>query len=201
MELSRSARLVTLACAVLLGSCSVGHGDGEIDGVVAIEGCRREGPYQLRPTVFFAETVERVLKIRIQRGSDIEVMSDGVSVLVEDAALVHDDYLGQEIQISDPRVENEQLESSGLPRVSMTLFLNESCPAERDRTPVALSAVSGTIRFAAIYAPRADKDGVRIAAELVQVRFADPRVDDRWATLNGRFDFLYVRGSPAQRFP
>ena len=53
----------------------------------------------------------------------------------------------------------------------------------------------------AIYAPEVNKDQVRIAAELTNVRFEDPRNDDRFAVLSGRFDFLYVRGSPAQRFP
>ncbi|HEX5659414.1 MAG TPA: hypothetical protein VFX59_19600 [Polyangiales bacterium] len=183
---------------MLLGSCSVGHGDGEVDGVVSIDGCRREGPYQLRPTVFFAETVEQVLKIRIQRGSDIEVYSDGIGVLVDDAALVRRAYLGQAIEVAAPLDGPAERD---VPHVDVTLFLNESCPAERTRTPVTLSAVSGTIRFAAIYAPKVDKDDVRIAAELENVRFEDPRVDDRWAVLNGRFDFLYVRGSPAQRFP
>ncbi|HEY6879819.1 MAG TPA: hypothetical protein VI299_17445 [Polyangiales bacterium] len=187
-----SSRSVWLLAAVLAG-CSVGHGDGEVDGVVAIEGCRREGPYQLRPTVFFAEAAEQVLKIRIQRGSDIEVYSDGIGVLVEDAAEVRRGYLGVDIPVGS--------DDGDAPHVEVTLFLNESCPAERDKTPVTLSAVSGTIRFTDIYAPKVDKHHVRIAAELREVRFEDPRVDDRWAVLNGRFDFLYVRGSPAQRFP
>lgn len=194
MGLSRNA---LAAVSLLWASCSVGHGDGEVDGVVSIEGCRREGPYQLRPTVFLAETAEQVLKIRIQRGSDIEVYSDGIGVLVEDAALVRREFLGQAIDIADPQLPD----GGDGPRVDVTLFLNESCPAERTKTPVTLSAVGGTIRFAAIYAPKVDKDDVRIAADMENVRFEDPRVDDRWALLNGRFDFLYVRGSPAQRFP
>lgn len=187
-----SSRSVWLLAALLAG-CSVGHGDGEVDGVVAIEGCRREGPYQLRPTAFFAEAAEQVLKIRLQRGSDIEVYSDGIGVLVEDAAEVRRAYLGVDIPVG--------ADVGDTPRVDVTLFLNESCPPDRDKTPVTLSAVRGTIRFTSIYAPQVDKDDVRIAAELTGVRFEDPRVDDRWAILNGRFDFLYVRGSPAQRFP
>jgi hypothetical protein len=197
VALSRNA---LAALSLLLASCSVGHGDGEVDGVVAIEGCRREGPYQLRPTVFFAETAEQVLKIRVQRGSDIEVYSDGIGVLVDDAALVREQYLGQPIVVGRPPLPDGG-QQRGVPHVDVTLFLNESCPAERTRTPVTLSAVRGTIRFAAIYAPEVDDDDVRIAADMENVRFEDPRVDDRWAELNGRFDFLYVRGSPAQRFP
>jgi hypothetical protein len=177
---------------LLLGSvaCSVGHGEGEVTGTVTIANCL-EGNYQLHPTVFFAESAEELLKIRIQRGSDVEVRSDGLSVLVEDAALVKRMYLDQSVQVA---LEDE-------PRIDLSIYLNETCPAERDRTPVALAAVSGTVRFTAIYAPEVRKNQVRIAAELTNVRFEDPRVEDRFALLTGHFDFLYVRGSPAQRFP
>jgi len=171
-------------------ACSVGHGEGEVGGTISIAECS-VGAYELHPTVFFAESAEELLKIRIQRGSDVEVRSDGLSVLVEDAALVKRMFLDQSVQVA---VDDE-------PRIDLSIYLNETCPAERDRTPVALAAVSGSVRFTAIYAPEVSKSQVRIAAELTNVRFEDPRVDDRFAVLNGRFDFLYVRGSPAQRFP
>lgn len=174
----------------LLASCSVGHGEGNLDGDIAIVGCR-EGAYELSPTVFFAESAEKLLRIRVQRGSDVEVRSDGLTVLVEDATLVKRMYLGQEIDLASP---------TG-PRVDVSLYLNDTCPAERNRTPVALAAVSGSVRFASIYAPKVDKDAVQIALELTDVRFEDPRTADRSAVMNGVLDFLYVRGSPAQRFP
>jgi hypothetical protein len=177
--------------AALLPACSVGHGEGEVSGTVYVAGCRREGPYELRPTAFLAQAAEQVLRIRTQRGSDIEVRSDGLEVLVEDASEVRKSLLGQEIPLGgDER-----------PTIDLTIYLNESCPAERDSTPVVLGAVSGTIRFDAIYAPQVDDDGVRIKAEFRGVRFEDPRTAERWAELDGNFDFLYVRGSPAQRFP
>jgi hypothetical protein len=183
-------RLLLPLVAVLSFACSVGHGEGDVDGTISIAKCRT-GTYELHPTVFFAESAEELLKIRIQRGSDVEVRSDGLSVLVEDAALIKRMYLDQDVQVA---IEDE-------PRIDLSIYLNETCPAERDRTPVTLAAVSGSVRFTAIYAPEISKDQVRIAAELTNVRFEDPRVDDRFAVLNGRFDFLYVRGSPAQRFP
>jgi hypothetical protein len=184
-------RVHWLGLLVLLGGCSVGHGSGEISGAVAIDDCRPEGPYQLRPTTFFAEAAEQVLDLRVQRGSDTEMLSDGVSVLIDDAALVKRSLLEMDLPIG---VDVE-------PRIELSFYLNETCPAERDKTPVALGAVSGSIRFSEIYAPRVDKDEVRIAAVLTNVRFEDPRNAARWAVLSGNFDFLYVRGSPAQRFP
>lgn len=169
----------------------MGHGEGDVTGVVAIAGCRREGPYDLNPSSFFAQAPEQLLQIRIQRGSDLDIRSDGLAVLVQDAALVKRTALGQWLLVGG----DEQ------PVVDLTLYLNESCPAERDKTPVTLSAVAGMIRFDAIYAPKVNKDSVRITAEFQQVRFEDPRNEQRWALLDGNFDFLYVRGSPAQRFP
>ena len=188
-------RWLTAVCALVLASCSVGHGEGEVRGTVFIADCRREGPYELSPTAFLAQAAEQVLTVRVQRGSDMEVRSDGLAVIVEDATLVKRMLLGQDIPIAVP------LGGDLGPRVDLTLYLNESCPAERDATPVVLGAVSGIIRFHEIYAPEVDKKEVRIQADLRDVRFEDPRTDDRWAVLDGTFDFLYVRGSPAQRFP
>jgi len=183
-------RRLLFGLLTLLASCSVGHGDGDLGGVITIAGCR-EGTYELNPTVFFAESAEQLLRIRVQRGSDVEVRSDGLAVLVEDSALVKKMHLDQDLNVAP----------GSTPRVDVSVYLNDTCPAERNRTPVTLPAVSGSIRFTAIYAARANKDQVRIAAELTNVRFEDPRTPERFAELSGSFDFLYVRGSPAQRFP
>ncbi len=174
-----------------LAGCSVGHGTGEVWGDAGIDSCHLNGAYQLGATAFFAQSAEQVLRISVQRGSDLEVRSDGLAVLVEDAAYVKRNLLGQDIQVP----------GDGAGRIDMTLYLNESCPPDRDKTPVVLEAVSGTIRFLAIYAPEVSKHDVHIQAAFTDVRFEDPRTSGRWALLQGQFDFLYVRGSPAQRFP
>ncbi|MDB4991515.1 MAG: hypothetical protein JWN04_6693 [Myxococcaceae bacterium] len=191
MNMQHTARCGLVALAWLLASCSVGHGSGEITGTVSVPQCRPEGEYELRPTSFLAESAEQVLELRLQRGSDTEMLSDGVSLLVDDAAAVETMLLNQDIPVA---IDAD-------PRIDLTFYLNATCPADRDQTPVVLSAVSGSVRFSHIYAPRVNKSQVRIAAELSNVRFEDPRTDQRWAVLNGSFDFLYVRGSPAQRFP
>lgn len=188
---SRSGLSIVLA-AFVSAACSVGHGTGELDGTLSIAGCRREGPYSLAPDAFFAQTAEHLLSIRVQRGGNLEVYSDGVSVLVRDAALLKREHLGSAIDLA----------TGGAPEVEATAFFNETCPSERTKIPVLLKAMSGTIRFDAIYAPRVDEGEVRIRAELENVRFVDTeRPDERWAELSGFFDFLYVRGSPAQHFP
>jgi hypothetical protein len=124
--------------------------------------------------------------------ADIEGYSDGIAVLVKDAALFKNQLLGMPIELSG-RIEA---------LVAVTAYFNETCFADRDKVPALLEAVSGTIRFDAIYAPRVDKREVRISAELKGVMFRDvERPNQRWALLEGSFDFLYVRGAPAQHFP
>lgn len=156
-----------------------------------VAGCRDEGPYQLNPTAFFGQAVEQLLRIRVQRGGDLEIRSDGLAVLVSDANVVKRTLLGVDIDVA-PEAE------SGL---ELSVYLNESCPPGRDQTPVVLGAVSGTIRFDAIYAPQVAAGDVRVQARVDNVRFEDPRNARRWAELSGDFSFLYIRGSPAQRFP
>lgn len=192
----RSVRGVLRAvlCAVGLAgmmSCSVGHGEGEISGTIQLSGCRAKGKYDLSPSAFFAMATEQILRIRVQRGGDLELKSDGIAITVEDASLVKRKYLGETLS----------LVSTSMPRVDVSLFLNESCPPGRDETPVVLSAVSGSIVFDEIYAPQVNEKEVEISATLDKVRFEDSRDKNRWAELSGDFDFLYVRGGPAQRFP
>jgi hypothetical protein len=189
VESSRRSALLGLALSFVCG-CSVGHGSGEVAGELSIPGCR-SGSFALNPTVYFAQTAEQLLRITIQRGSDIEVRSDGIAVLVEDATRVRKEALDVDLPVGP----------EGDPRVDLTLYLNASCPAERTKTPVVLGAMRGTIRFFEIYAPEVDDEDVRIRARFSDVRFADPRNPERWAELSGTFDFLYVRGGPAQRFP
>ncbi len=184
-----AGRLSLLLCGLVTASCSVGHGEGDLIGTVSIPGCR-SGAYSLGPSAFFGQAVEQLLRIRLQRGSDLEVRSDGLAVLVSDATQVKREFLNRDIDVAE---EPE--------RVLLSLYLNESCPTGRDKSPVVLPAVSGSIRFEAIYAPQVKENEVQIAAELRDIRFQDPRNPQRTAELNGFFDFLYVRGSPSQRFP
>jgi hypothetical protein len=169
----------------------VGHGQGEVTGQVSAPGCMKRDDYNLNPNTFFAQTAEQLLRIRVQRGGNLEVGSDGLAVLVSDATQVEQELLGKELEVG----------GNAPSAIDMTFYLNQSCPPERDKTPFELSAVSGIIRFDEIYAPQVSKKQVQIKATFTDVRFEDPRNDQRWAELSGFFDFLYVRGSPAQRFP
>jgi hypothetical protein len=180
--------------AVVLAGCSVGAGDGEVNGTLLVAGCFPEGPYVLSPSAFFAAAREDQLSISIQRGSDKDVKSDGLAILVRDAAEVKQHWLGMELAIGGEA-------DAGTPVVDVTAYFNETCPSGRTRAPTALKAVSGVIRFDAVYAPRVDASSVRVSGELRDVRFARDGDETSFAELDGSFDFLYQRGRPAQRFP
>lgn len=198
--MASSRDVVSLLACALTGACSVGHGEGEISGTIEIEDCRAAGRYDLEPSAFFAQSVEDLLRIRVQRGSDLEVRSDGLAVLVEDAPRLKRNFLGVPLEVTPVGMPLEVMPDAD-PAVFVSVYLNETCPPGRELTPVALGAMSGTIEFEEIYAPQVDDSDVQIRAELDGVRFEDPRNPKRWAELSGYFDFLYSRGSPAQRFP
>jgi hypothetical protein len=186
---------IAAGCALLISACSVGKGQGMISGIVSAPECEIDGEYDLEPDFFVAEAIDHATEIRIQRGSDWEVYSDGMIIFVYDATEAAA-MPGATLQIG-PREEGSQL-------VDITFYLNETCRvmARRDDTPVALRATGGTITFDKIYAPLADERVVETDAVLTDVTFLDEySPSPRTATLSGTFTFLYNRGRPAQRFP
>jgi len=186
-----------MGCLVLAGlvssACSVGHGEGELSGTLQVPGCKDEGYYLLKPDSFFSQAVEELLSIRVQRGGDIEIRSDGLAVGVSDSTAIKQNYLNTELDLSAADADT---------LVHVTAYFNDTCPPERDKIPAVMEAVSGSIRFEQIYAPQVSERQVRIRAVLTDVRFEDSKKpDERYAELSGFFDFLYQRGSPAQHFP
>ncbi len=90
--------------------------------------------------------------------------------------------------------------------VEITLYLNQQCeaglPRGRWTRSAILPAVSGTIRFSAIYTPGLGDEDAEISATFDDVAFLDrDEPEGRHANLSGAFTFVYQRGSPAQRFP
>lgn len=188
-DVFRRAHMIALA--LLLGACSVGVGEGEITGVVEDPICGLSGAYDLGPNFFVSNAVEGALEIRIQTDGDFEIFEDGIAIGVRDAAAVH-------------ALRNQPIELDGQrdSLVTLNFFANDSCPVNEDDVPLHYIAVSGTIRFASIYAPEIDEDDLLTEATLNNVRFVDPNEPDtRYAVLSGWFSFLHNRGRPAQPFP
>lgn len=173
-----------------LGGCSVGVGEGELTGVITDPECDLEAaPVDVRPNFFVADDDREAVVIRVQRGGDFLVFSDGLSVAVSDAAR-EVERLGSPVPVG-PDAD-----------VRMTFHYNHTCGFDRDRLATVLTAVEGTITFERLWAPEVDGGQLETAATFEDVRFVDPaRPDERFAVLSGSFRFLFNRGRPAQRYP
>ncbi len=187
---SRSSwtRRLRLALGLAVG-CSVGVGTGEVTGTVTAPQCDLDGDFSLNPDFYSASAFEEQLTIRIQKGGDFAIDSDGISIIVLDATM-ETERLGTPIAITDdPEAP-----------VSMSLYLNDSCPHDETELPVFLEATSGTITFDEIYAPQVDEGQRQTTGTFTGVVFTDGR-GERMATLDGEFSFLFERGRPGQPFP
>lgn len=178
--------------AVAMVGCAKGSGEGSATGQVWAPDCGLDGaPYDLNPTFFASQpsTSVEIIDIVVQRGSDFKNYSDGISVFIREPELVKETMLGMEIPFG------------GLePPVEMTLYLNETCPGIA-RLPVVYGAVSGTIRFDELYVPWLDNETRETSAVFTNVELVDRQeADERRATLNGDFSFLFERGRPPQLF-
>lgn len=199
MASSRERWLVSGVVAVTLGlGCSQGQGEGALSGTLTVADCGlHDAAFDLQPDFFSGEIVDKLLEIRVQSGSDLDVYSDGLHLLVRDVNAVSA-MLGTPLAIGGEDAP-----------VSATLYLNEKCPGSRRDVPRVLVATSGSIVFDAIYAPAID-DGersIRVPSPAgLQLTFgpdpaADPDLPERSGSLSGWFSFFYQRGRPSQRYP
>ncbi|MBK8169193.1 MAG: hypothetical protein IPK60_02475 [Sandaracinaceae bacterium] len=174
-------------------SCNPGAGAGEAHGTLTATDCGLEdAPFALAPDFFTAEAVRDELHMRLQEGSDLQIRSDGLTLVVTDAARVRSTQLETPLLVG----EGEGVD------VRMSLYLNSRCHKDRHETPVIMSASEGSIVFHDIYAPLVDDRALRIAADFDNVQFSDPYDPEaRHAVLSGSFEVIYNRGRPSQRFP
>ncbi|MEM6955666.1 MAG: hypothetical protein AAF645_08255 [Myxococcota bacterium] len=184
-------RRAVLIAAFALTGCSLGVGEGEVSGVVMAPMCGLEGAYDLKPNFFVSDPFEEHLRVRIQRGGDFEIRSDGILITISDVNAFADN-IGRPFRFTGARSD----------LVSMNFFAHDSCPIDRDDIPVDFGAVEGTITFDALYSPELDEDQLLTSATFADVRLVDrDNADTRFAVLSGRFEFIFNRGRPAQPFP
>jgi len=191
-----SREVYVSSCSVLLlaliAGCSLGNGEGSAVGQVWAPECGLEGePFSLEPDFFAMQpsTSVEIIDIRIQRGSDLPNLSNGISVFIAEPEMVKDEMLGVDLEI-------ELLDSP----VEMTLYLNSTC-SRLSQLPVVYRAVSGTIRFDELFVLWVSNDNELTSAVFTDVEFVDTADrDNRRAVLSGDFSFLFERGRPAQNF-
>lgn len=181
--------LVLMAPLLAMAGCSVGQGTGDVKSDAlfardcwgkAVDTTHAVGAaYDMLPDFFAAVPYRSGLLIRVQRGSDLTEVSDGLEVLVDDVHEVRaviaeekkngDAGLGEEHKATfpvaipagvmlpgSPTVPPDDLLQDP-PLVHMSLYLQRSCHNQN----ITLNGVSGTIHFNALF----DADPNQTSAE------------------------------------
>jgi hypothetical protein len=204
-------RLLTVAAlALALPACHVGDGEGNVTSDKhAVQGCWN-GQFDLRPDFFAANPYRRKLEIRVQSGRDIQEVSDGLTVLVDDIDRVRA-HLGENLRVGlAPAVVPPGypvVHDPDPPIVHATLYLARACRAQNP----ALFSIEGGIVFHSIFngnLTESNTDEMLTAAEFTDIVVGDPRVRDpvtdavqNVSHVKGSFKFYFQRGQPAQPFP
>ena len=229
--MGRVASVLVFGAGLVAGGCSLGVGEGLVDGSIFIRQCAKRSSvgssgggkvysygepgspaaYSMKPSFFAAEPVDDFPRLMPNNRLAIRVQSDGsrieqADVLFINIATVREVALalGQDVQVG-PNTN-----------VRATLSLNQSCPQ-----PEELPTLEGVIRFDqfgdANLLPRIPPD-FRVGFEdRLQAVFQFHVVDVRAATLGGSgsvpvepavggdlsgyFDFVVRQGQRAQSYP
>jgi len=206
---SGAVRLVLALGALATLGCTVGEGEGRVSSDhVWVKDCWN-GAFDLKPDFFGANPDPgETLTIRVQRGDNIEDMSDGLIVLVNDLPEIRK-QLGQDLDVGLPRgvtppgvpiVFNDQP-----PKISLSLYLHNSCHLQNGT----IYSISGTINFSSLFSgdPNESSSEARLTDATFDAQFADPRelvdTDDPASVtsrVTGNFRFFFQRGQPSQPF-
>jgi hypothetical protein len=209
-----------VALAVLAGlGCSVGQGTGSVTSEkLFVDGCW-DGAFDLRPNFFGANPFEDTLTIRVQRGEREIQVSDGFTILIYDVPAIRRSGLevqlplGLPVGVSPlgfplPAVPNP-------PAAALSLYLNSSCAGHN----AVLTSVDGWVQFTQLFSgdlnEESSEDRItdgQFHATVVDSHLAIPAVDDEGnptytypegvtSELDGSFNFVFHRGTPAQPFP
>jgi hypothetical protein len=205
------ARALAIALALAAAGCTVGEGEGWVKSdKLFVEKCW-DGPFDLGPDFFAANSFERgdQLMIRVQRGDGIEEMSDGLIVNVDELPEQRA-RVGEPIEVGLPR----GVTPPGVPvvydpdpaPVNLALYLHDSCHAENGT----VYSTGGTITFRSLFSGDMNEteSDERLTEATFDATFADPRLFTGDATadaavqsrVTGYFRFFFQRGQPAQPF-
>ncbi|MEO8878580.1 MAG: hypothetical protein ABI461_23525 [Polyangiaceae bacterium] len=121
----------TSCIAVLVSSCSLGEGAGNVDGTIDIADCW-SGHFELKPDFFAAVPYgnNNTMQLRIQNGGDYETFSDGVIIIIDNIQTIRNE-LGQPLQVDLP----PSVKPPGVPItavanpsiVHLSLYLQKTC--------------------------------------------------------------------------
>lgn len=204
--------LLAAATLGVVGGCTVGEGQGEVQSdSLKVKDCW-EGAFDLGPTFFAANAFsDEQIAMRIQRGDNNLEVSDGLEVSIRALQSLRENSLGVPIDVgmppgvSPPGSRWPVLENP--PQVSLALYLHDTCHAQNG----ALYAVRGTIEFDKLFSgnPNETSGDARLTDATFSAYFGDPRDADVYGNfddaslseVHGWFRFYFQRGQPAQPFP
>ncbi|EYF04427.1 hypothetical protein [Chondromyces apiculatus] len=215
MKLRQLGLALSAPLALAAAGCSLGQGEGKVssDRLVAHE-CW-DTTYDLQPDFFAAVPYRSTLQIRLQRGTDLAEVSDGLGILVDDIESIRTSMLGVELPVGLPVGVQPP---GSLPLgpdgeaslVHMSLYLQQSCHNQN----VVLYAVRGSIVFEELFSgdPHEKDADEKYTDATFDVWVGDPRdievgappdeiPEERQSHLTGYFRFYFERGQPGQPFP
>jgi hypothetical protein len=204
-------RWLPLLCSLAGFGCAAAEGEGDVTSErLYVEDCWN-GPFDLNPNFFAANPYrEDTLLIRIQAGDDIEELSDGLTVLVNDLQELRT-RLGEDIEVGVPpgvSPPGVPLQTNlDPPKVSLALYLHKTCHAQIGT----VYSISGVIRFESLFSGDMNESSSedRLTEGSFTANFGDPRqlapgsaADPTLVTsqVTGNFSFFFQRGQPSQPF-
>jgi hypothetical protein len=205
-------RLAVCLLALAPLACTVGQGEGHVQSDhLYVDGCWN-GAFDLGPDFFGANPdEEESLTIRVQRGDNIEDVSDGLIVLVNDLQEVRM-QLNQDIPVGMPPGVTPPgvpvVFNPDPPKVSLALYLHNTC----HQVNGTVYSVAGWINFSSLFSGDLNESSSanRLTKATFNASFGDPReLDDApdattkaalTSTVTGDFDFFFQRGQPSQPF-
>ena len=205
--------LCLAAVSLANGACTlVGEGEGTVTSSRLIVKDCWDGPFDLRPDFFAAPPYRDTIQLRVQRGSDLQEVSDGLAILVNEVPSIRESQLGTALPVGLPPLLVNEIapgaQQGAPPLVSMALYLQFSCHNQNS----VLYAVGGTITFEKLFSgdPNESVGEEKITKATLDVVLADPGDADpgtldfppgTTSQLIGDFEFLFQRGQPGQPFP
>lgn len=210
-------RTVALASVLGLAACSVGEGEGEVKSERLFAKDCWDQAYDMGPDFFAGVPYRETLQIRVQRGSDIEEVSDGLSVLIDNVPEIRDGYLDRPLRVAlppgvaPPGSVAQATDDSGEPVIHAALYLGQSCHNQN----ITLYGISGSVTFSRLFSgdPHEREGAERLTEASFSFLMGDPRdaplgakpgediPEDRLSRVTGYFRFYFERGQPGQPFP
>jgi hypothetical protein len=212
----KSCLFAALFVLPICTGCSLGEGEGDVKSDQLRATDCWTGVYDLQPDFFAAVPSQDSVHIRAQRGTDIQEVSDGLAVLVEDLAKVHESWIDKPMVVTlspgilPPGATFPSPPPEGQPAVHAALYMQSSCHNQN----TVLYAIGGSVTFHSLFSGDLNEDNA--AEKFTDAEFSlhvgDPRdapvgmaadqiPAENQSLVTGFFRFYFERGQPGQPFP